>query len=457
MMHFRKNKKWIFFFKKKTMESGQISRWNKGTGDKFSPGDIFCEIQTDKATVDFEAQDEGIVAKILAEAGSTEVKCGDPIMIVVQDEDDVAAFESYVAGATPNTIPSAAAPTPSAVEPAITASSTVSSPPSSPLGQSTTTSSSPAVSGKAVVASPLAFKLAKELGKDISVIMGTGPGGRIIADDVREYIPLSIATPVIATSESISSAPPPPSAAVAPPKVGEGFTDYPMVPSALEAAARLTQSKRNIPHYYLTIDLKLEPLLQLRQSLNESLTKQNKDVAQRHPISLNDLLIKAAACAMKSVPEANASWMDTFVRVYDNVDINVVVSGGYTPLIRNVNQKGLAQIGADFTTLADKAAEETLTVEECAVGTFTIVNLGSYGIKSAAPIILEPQACMLALGVAENRIIPKEKPTDGEIYQQSVMMTVTLSCDHRVVDGAVGAQWLSAFKSHVENPNTLLL
>jgi pyruvate dehydrogenase E2 component (dihydrolipoamide acetyltransferase) len=454
----------ISFFKK-TMETGQISRWNKGAGDKFSPGDIFCEIQTDKATVDFEAQDEGVVAKILTEAGPKEVKCGDPIMVVVQDEDDVAAFENYVAGATNNTIPSAAATTPSAVEPAITASSTVSSPPSSPLSQSTTTtvSSSPAVSGKAVVASPLAFKLAKELGKDISAIMGTGPGGRIIADDVREYIPLSIATPVIATSETISSAPPPPSAAVAlptaalSPKVGEGFTDYPMLPSALEAAARLTQSKRNIPHYYLTIDLKLEPLLQLRQSLNESLTKQNKDEAQRHPISLNDLLIKAAACAMKTVPEANASWMDTFVRVYDNVDINVVVGGGYTPLIRNVNQKGLAQIGADFTTLADKAAEETLTVEECAVGTFTIVNLGSYGIKSAAPIILEPQACMLALGVAENRIIPKEKPTDGEIYQQSVMMTVTLSCDHRVVDGAVGAQWLSAFKSHVENPNTLLL
>lgn len=443
------------------MESGQISRWNKGAGDKFSPGDVFCEIQTDKATVDFEAQDEGIVAKILAEAGPSEVKCGDPIMVVVQEEEDVAAFENYMAGA----IPSAAASTPSVVEPPVAVSSTI----PFPDGQSTTTAtsaSSPAVSGK-TVASPLAFKLAKELGKDISAIMGTGPGGRILADDVREYIPPVIAAApppppsVIATSEMTSSAPPsatvvPPTAAASP-IIGVGFTDYPLASSAVEAAARLTQSKRNIPHYYLTIDLKLEPLLQLRQSLNESLSKQSKDEANRSPISLNDLLIKAAACAMKTVPEANASWMDTFVRVYDNVDINVVVGGGYTPLIRNVNQKGLAQIGAEFTTLADKAAEETLTGEECAVGTFTIVNLGSFGIKSAAPIILEPQACMLALGVAENRIIPKEKPTDGEIYQQTVMMTVTLSCDHRVVDGAVGAQWLSAYKSHVENPNTLLL
>lgn len=443
------------------MESGQISKWNKGAGDKFSPGDIFCEIQTDKATVDFEAQDEGIVAKVLAEAGPMEVKCGDPIMIVVQDEDDVAAFQNYVAGATPAASAGAAPPSPEPVS--STPQPVVVSPPSSSSSSSLDTSS-PSIGGGKTVASPLAFKLAKELGKDISAIKGTGPAGRIIADDVREYIPLSAAAAaapptVIATSETIFVAPPPAAAAAvlsAVPTIGVGFTDYPLMPSALEAAARLTQSKRNIPHYYLTIDLKLEPLLKLRHSLNESLTKNSKDNKQQ--ISLNDLLLKAVACAMKTVPEANASWMDTFVRVYDNVDINVVVAGSYTPLIRNVNQKGLVQIGAEFTSLAEKASEQKLTVDECAVGTFTVVNLGSYGIKSAAPIIREPQACMLALGVAENRIIPKEKPTDdGEIYQQSVMMTVTLSCDHRVVDGAVGAQWLSAFKSHVENPNTLLL
>jgi pyruvate dehydrogenase E2 component (dihydrolipoamide acetyltransferase) len=417
-----------------TMEAGQIAKWNKETGDTFQAGDVFCEIQTDKATVDFEAQDDGIIAKILAPAGSADVKCGDPIVVIVQEPDDVAAFQNYAVSSSSSNIP-VAEPTSAtgvaAPPPAVTAP---------PPVASTTTTTTTTSAGK-LIASPLAFKLAKELGKDISAIQGTGPGGRVLADDVKEYIPM-VSTPNTATTTKILPERP---------IVGSGFVDYPLAPSAMESAARLTQAKRNIPHYYLTIDLKLDAMLQLRSSL----TNTKSSSAASTTISLNDLLLKAAACAMKAVPEANASWMDTFVRVYDNVDINVVVNGGYTPLIRNVHQKGLVQIGTEFTTLLEKANEHTLEREDYAVGTFTVVNLGSYGIKSAASIIFEPQACLLTFGAAENRIVPNTNSEDS-IYQQAVMMTATLSCDHRVIDGAVGAQWLSAFKSHVENPNTLL-
>ena len=417
-----------------TMEAGQIAKWNKETGDTFQAGDVFCEIQTDKATVDFEAQDDGIIVKILAPAGSADVKCGDPIMVIVQEPDDVAAFQNYAVSSSSSNIP-VAEPTSAtgvaAPPPAVTAP---------PPVASTTTTTTTTSAGK-LIASPLAFKLAKELGKDISAIQGTGPGGRVLADDVKEYIPM-VSTPNTATTTKILPERP---------IVGSGFVDYPLAPSAMESAARLTQAKRNIPHYYLTIDLKLDAMLQLRSSLTN--TKSSSTASTT--ISLNDLLLKAAACAMKAVPEANASWMDTFVRVYDNVDINVVVNGGYTPLIRNVHQKGLVQIGTEFTTLLEKANEHTLEREDYAVGTFTVVNLGSYGIKSAASIIFEPQACLLTFGAAENRIVPNTNSEDS-IYQQAVMMTATLSCDHRVIDGAVGAQWLSAFKSHVENPNTLL-
>jgi pyruvate dehydrogenase E2 component (dihydrolipoamide acetyltransferase) len=180
-------------------------------------------------------------------------------------------------------------------------------------------------------------------------------------------------------------------------------------------------------------------------------------------ITVNDLLLKAAAAAMKTVPSANASWMDSFVRVYDSVDINVVVGNGsslYAPVIRDVGSRGLKAVSDDFAaaTSAVEASEETPTAAGFGdVGTFTMVNVGMFGVKSCAPIIREPQACALALGVIENRIVPNDDVDSEEIYKESVMMTATLSCDHRVVDGAVGAQWLSAFKNHVENPMTLLL
>ena len=449
------------------MESGSISSWNVEEGGSFSAGDSICSIETDKATVDFEAQDDGVVAKIIVQAGGGEINCGTPIMVTVEDEGDVAAFKDFVveesasSGQQPAAVVEEAPPAPVAAPP-------TPSPPSS-------TAAVPAAvpTGERVFASPRAHTLAKQKGYgEISAlrIVGTGPGGRIVAQDVLDYDP-STAAPAVAT-EAVSTAAPTtaattptaatPSTPLPEPVVGAGYTDYSLPASALELAARLHTSKQNVPHYYLTIDLTLDSLLDLRSNLNSTMKLDEDDSG----ITVNDLFMKAAAAAMKTVPAANASWMDTFVRVYDSVDINVVVGNGsslYAPVIRDVGRKGLKAVSDDVATATsvveggDEGSDPTTVPGFGDVGTFTMVNLGMFGVKSCAPIIREPQACALALGVIENRIVPNDDVESEEIYKESVMMTATLSCDHRVVDGAVGAQWLSAFKNHVENPVTLLL
>jgi len=443
-----------------TMEAGSISAWNFKEGDTFQAGDSICSIETDKATVDFEAQDEGVVAKIIIEAGSGEFNCGTPMLVTVEDEGDVAAFKDFVAessepaaAAPVEEAPPAAAPTPA---PAVAA-------PTPPPVAATPT-------GDRLFVSPRAYTLAKEKGYgEISAlrIVGTGPGGRIIAQDVLDYDP-STATAVAVAAEPVAAAAAAPvaPAAAAPaaplpaPVVGAGFTDYTLPASALELASRLHTSKQNVPHYYLTIDLTMDSLMELRSSLNSTMKLDETDGG----ITVNDLLMKAAAAAMKTVPAANASWMDSFVRVYDSVDINVVVGNGsslYAPVIRDVGRKGLKAVSDDVASATsvvegEEGGDPTTVPGFGDVGTFTMVNLGMFGVKSCAPIIREPQACALALGVIENRIVPNDDESE-QIYKESVMMTATLSCDHRVVDGAVGAQWLSAFKNHVENPVTLLL
>jgi pyruvate dehydrogenase E2 component (dihydrolipoamide acetyltransferase) len=446
------------------MESGSISAWNVEEGGSFAAGDVICSVETDKATVDFEAQDDGVIAKILADAGSGEINCGTPIMVTVEDEGDVAAFKDFVveAGAAPA---EPAAPAPAPVEEAPAA------PTPAPAAAAPTPAAPSAPSGERVFASPRAHTLAKQKGYgDISAlrIVGSGPGGRIIAEDVLNYDPAT-APAAVAAEPVTAAAAAPAAAAVAPtaaplpePTVGPGYTDYSLPASALELASRLHTSKQNVPHYYLTIDLTLDSLMELRSNLNGTMKLGEEDSG----ITVNDLLMKAAAAAMKTVPAANASWMDSFVRVYDSVDINVVVGNGsslYAPVIRDVGRKGLKAVSDEAATAAsvveggDDAADPTTIPGFGDVGTFTMVNLGMFGVKSAAPIIREPQACALALGVIENRIVPNDDAESEEIYKESVMMTATLSCDHRVVDGAVGAQWLSAFKNHVENPVTLLL
>ena len=424
------------------METGTIGSWNMEEGDSFGPGDVICSIETDKATVDFEAQDDGVIARILKEAGADEIEVGVPIMITVEEEADAAAFKDYVVE------DSAPAPAATAAAPTETPPAAAASPAPVPAAVAVAV---PSPAGGRVVASPLAHMISNDMGYDISAIPGSGPGGRIIAADVRDYIPSAAAA---AVSTGID-APAPAQAvmATASPIAGAGFTDYPISDSHREVSARLAQSKRNVPHYYLTVDICMDAVLKLRKELSGA-------VGEEEGLGAYEFIIKAAAKSMQAVPAANASWMDSAIRVYDSVDMNVVVGSGdklYTPLIRNCGSKGLKAISDELNTAVSAVETGEFSSEFASVGTFTIMNLGMYGVKSCAPIIREPQACALALGAMENRIVPNDDPDSEEIYKESVVMTATMSLDHRVVDGAAGAPWLSAFKNYLESPTTLLL
>lgn len=428
------------------MESGSIAGWNLKEGDTFAAGDVMCSVETDKATVDFEAQDDGVIAKILADAGPDEIQCGHPILVTVEEGEDVSAFANFTVEDAGGSSAPAAEPPKAETSPTPTPPVTPSSPPAAPAA------------GDRVVASPLAHMLAKEMGYTIETISGTGPGGRIIAADVKEYVPGAdaVAASAVPTASGASAEP----MLSGPPVPGDGFTDFPISEAAQEMAGRLAQSKRNVPHYYLTVDITMDNLLETRASLNGSLGGGQDDKAS---LGVYEFLLKAAAGSMKTVPTANASWMDSVVRVYDSVDINVVMGSGdtlYTPLLRDCGIKGIQGISNDLAkAVSYLEGEEEGGAPTSAAGTFTVMNVGMYGVKSCAPIIREPQACALALGALENRIVPNPNDDEegDEIYKESVVMTATLSCDHRVVDGAVGAQWLSAFKAYVENPSTLLL
>lgn len=451
------------------MEAGTIASWTLAEGETFLAGDVLCEIETDKATMSFEAQDEGIIAKILADAGTNEIQCGEPICITVEEEGDVDAFKDYVvetgvagsleevsaAAVVEAAVPVSVVPPPVAVVP----------PPARDIPVAA--GGGGGVDSGRTVASPLAWQLAKGKGLNLAdiAIIGSGPDGRIIADDVREFIPqpaaASIAEPSIA-----ATAPPPSSSPTPPPVHHDNYTDYPLSPTSIQSANLLTHSKQTVPHYYLTVDVTLDNLLALRTKLNAHTPSDSTG------ITLDDLLLKATACAMKSCPDANASWQGESVRQYHSVDINYVVGNGqtmYAPLIAGVDKRGLGSISEEIADClakvtpvdgADDVLNDAVLGNE--VGTVTVMNLGMYGVKSCAPIIREPQAVALALGAAENRMVPKEmnvmdEEEGGDNYDVKVMLTATLSCDHRVVDGAVGAQWLSSFKAAVENPEILLL
>jgi len=426
------------------MESGSIAEWNLKEGDAFAAGDVMCSVETDKATVDFEAQDDGIIAKILVRAGPDEIECGQPILVTVE-EGDVSSFADFKVEDAPAPKEAEAVPPPETAAPAATPA------PAAPVAAPP----APTATGDRVVASPLAHMLAKEMGFSIQSIPGTGPGGRILAADVKEYVPgeeaVAATTPAAAAASTETML-------AGPPVQGDGFTDFPISEAAQDIAARLAQSKRNVPHYYLTVDISMDNLLKTRASLNGSLGGKDDEPT----LGVYEFLIKAAAGSMKAVPTANASWMDSVVRVYDSVDINVVMGSGdtlCTPVLRDCGRKGIKSISNDLAQAVTflEGGEEETPAPVSGVGTFTVMNIGMYGVKSCAPIIREPQACALALGALENRIVPSDNEESEEIYKESVVMTATLSCDHRVVDGAVGAQWLSAFKSYVENPSTLLL
>ncbi|NXM53444.1 ODP2 dehydrogenase, partial [Illadopsis cleaveri] len=420
-----------------TMTMGTVQRWEKKVGEKLNEGDLLAEIETDKATIGFEVQEEGYLAKILVPEGTRDVPLGTPLCIIVEKEADIPAFADYQAAAVTDKAPAPPPPPPPVMATPAAAPPPPPQPAAAPAPAAPT--AGPPRKGGRVVVSPLAKKLAAEKGIDLAQVKGTGPDGRITKKDVESFVP-SKAAPAAAPGAV-------PAAAVAP----EGtFTDIPISNIRRVIAQRLIQSKQTIPHYYLSIDVNMGKVLVLRKELNQ-------EVSEKIKLSVNDFIIKAAALACLKVPEANSSWMDTVIRQNHVVDMSVAVStpaGLITPIVFNAHIKGLAAISKDVSALAAKAREGKLQPHEFQGGTFTISNLGMYGIKNFSAIINPPQACILAVGSSEQRLVPADNEKGFDVAS---VMSVTLSCDHRVVDGAVGAQWLAEFKNFLEKPVTMLL
>ncbi|XP_009071550.1 PREDICTED: dihydrolipoyllysine-residue acetyltransferase component of pyruvate dehydrogenase complex, mitochondrial, partial [Acanthisitta chloris] len=422
-----------------TMTMGTVQRWEKKVGEKLNEGDLLAEIETDKATIGFEVQEEGYLAKILVPEGTRDVPLGTALCIIVEKEADIPAFADYQAAA----VTDMKAQAPPAPPPLVMATPAAAPPPPQPAAAPTPAAptAGPPRKGRILV-SPLAKKLAAEKGIDLAQVKGTGPDGRITKKDVESFVPPKVAP--AAAPEAVPAA-----AAVAAAPEGT-FTDIPISNIRRVIAQRLMQSKQTIPHYYLSIDINMEQVLVLRKELNQ-------EVSDNIKLSVNDFLIKASALACLKVPEANSSWMDTVIRQNHVVDVSVAVStpaGLITPIVFNAHIKGLAAISKDVVSLATKAREGKLQPHEFQGGTFTISNLGMYGIKNFSAIINPPQACILAVGSSEKRLVPADNEKGFDVAS---VMSVTLSCDHRVVDGAVGAHWLAEFKNLLEKPVTMLL
>jgi len=413
-----------------TMEAGAIVGWTKKAGDRVTPGDLIADVETDKATIGFETTDEGYIAKLLVPAGKNQITVGSPVAIIVNNEKDIAAFADYTAeSAAPSPAPAASsAPAPSSSAPATQSSS--SSSPSTPT---------PTASGDRVVASPYARLTAKEKGVNLGEVSGTGPGGRIIAADVNEYSPAKKAEATKAKAPS----------ATATTSTGR-YHDIPASNIRKITAQRLTAAKQEIPHYYVTVECRVDALLELRAELN-ALAKEGE-----YKLSVTDFVTKATALALKAVPAVNSEWREDSIRQYHNVDINLAVNtpnGLLTPVIRDCDSIGLKLLSSRAKEAAQRAQFGKSSLDDLQMGTFTISNLGMFGVQQFCAVINPPQAGILAVGNIEKKVVEIEPG----VFKTLNFLTVTLSADHRVVDGAVGAQWLQAFKALIENPLKFLL
>lgn len=413
-----------------TMESGTVSKWTVSVGDAVRSGDVIAEIETDKATMEVEAVDEGVMAVILVSEGAEGVAVGTPIARLAEDGeavDDVAASPAASA-------PAPAAPATTADEkPADTpAPAATPAPVSAPSAKDTQSKA-----GERIFASPLARRIAADQGVDLASLAGSGPHGRILRRDVEAAETRQSSAGVAAMPTNA------PMSAVAGASTVEANSQMRRI-----IAQRLQESKANAPHFYLTVDCEIDNLLAARRMMNEQAGEGVK-------ISVNDLVIRAAAMALIAVPKANASWEGENTRYFQHADIAmaVAVDGGLvTPVVWAAEQKGLAALSSITRDLALRAREGKLAPEEFSGGSFTISNLGMYGIREFAAVINPPQGAILAVGAGEERPVVR----DGQLAVATVM-SVTLSADHRVVDGAVGAEWLQAFKGYIQQPVTMLL
>jgi pyruvate dehydrogenase E2 component (dihydrolipoamide acetyltransferase) len=435
-----------------TMTEGNLARWLKKEGDEVHSGDVIAEIETDKATMEYEAVDEGRLGKIIVPEGSQGIKVNQPIAVLLEEGEDAGALEGFTeappVSIEPKTEP---APTPAA-------SPRPNPPPQAGEGRVGADGPSKGNGHGRVFASPLARRMAQHAGLDLSSMRGSGPQGRIVKADIDRALAqpgTAAATPVAVAATT----PPMPTAApvggTAPVFAKEQvvalagnppYTEKPHTAMRRVIARRLSESKQTVPHFYMSIDCAIDELLKIRATLNEKSPSR---------ISVNDFVVRAAALALRQVPAANASWSDDAILLWQRVDIAVAVAlddGLITPIVKAADQKGLSQIAAETKDLAERARGGKLKLEEFQGGTFSISNLGMYGIAEFAAVINPPHGCILAIGAGEQRPVAR----DGQLSVATVM-TCTLSCDHRVVDGAVGAQYLAAFKKLIEDPLTMLL
>lgn len=420
------------------MTEGGIAQWKKKEGETYTAGDVLLEIETDKATIDVEAQEDGILAKIIAQDGAKNVQVGAPIAIVAEEGDDLSGVDKLASEASSEQSQAASeenAPEPPKAEPA---------PESAKAAETKPAETKAALpEGDRIFASPIAKKIALERGIPLSKVKGSGPNGRIVREDVEKYQAPALVAPTGPTAGI-----PQPTAA------SSDYVDIPVTNMRRTIGTRLTQSKQEVPHYYLTAEINMDKVLKLREVFNKTLGEKDKSAK----LSVNDFIVKATACALADVPEANSAWLGEVIRQYSNADISIAVAtptGLITPIVKNVGAKGLATISSQTKALAKKARDGKLQPHEYQGGTFTISNLGMFGVSHFTAIINQPQSCILAVGATQATLVLAPEEEKG--FKATQVMKVTLSSDHRVVDGAVSARWMAAFKGYLENPLTFML
>jgi len=424
-----------------TMTEGTLAKWLVKEGDQVSSGDVIAEIETDKATMEVEAVEEGTMAKIVVADGTEGVAVNAVIAILLEEGEDASALDA--APAAPAAAPAKAPEAPEAAAPAA-------APAPAPASQA-----APAADGSRVFASPLARRMAEQAGLDLAAITGSGPKGRIVKADIDAAVAGGTGKAAAPATATVTATAP---AAAAPAGTGPSakrtadllemaYELEPLTGMRRTIAARLSESKQTVPHFYLTVDCQIDELLKVRKELNSR--------SDDYKVSVNDFVIRASALALKKVPAANASFDPEGMLFFKHADISVAVAtpnGLITPIIKAAEGKGLASISNEMKDLAARARDGKLKPDEYQGGSFSVSNLGMFGIREFAAIINPPQGCILAVGAGEQRPVVK----DGALAVATVM-SCTLSVDHRVVDGAVGAKFLSAFKKLIEDPITMLL
>jgi pyruvate dehydrogenase E2 component (dihydrolipoamide acetyltransferase) len=431
-----------------TMEEGKLSKWLVKEGDMVKSGDILAEIETDKATMEFEAVDEGRIGKLLVPEGSEGVKVNAPIAILLGEGEDASAADIPAAmTAIKEAVTEVAKP--KAVAQVMSAPAPIRTPAAAPTPAAKAPVPAPAPTGARLFASPLARRIAQQKGLDLTALAGSGPRGRIVKSDVEGAKPGAAKPAAPSAASAVSVIAPLPDA-----RLFYKADDYVEIPHDLmrkSIAKRLSSAAASIPHFYLTIDCNIDSLLATRARLNDASPKGEG----AYKLSVTDFIVKAAALALQHVPETNASWTETAILRHKHADVGVAVAldfGLITPIVFHAEEKGLAAISNEVRSLAERARAKKLKPQEYEGGGFAISNLGMFGIKNFTAVINPPHAGILAVGAGEQRAVVL-----GGKLEIATVMTVTMSCDHRVIDGATGARFLQVFKQYIEEPAAMLL